>query len=303
MARHPKPTTMARGGKTAWHSSIVRQPRSTCCWTSCPDERTGRCGQRRRKGARALLDRQNHPDDPATDDELQRATIEEDLSDPTRLVLRAMRIQYPLEQQNPKFQADAAFLMRARDVLNTRASPATGATIAFTSLLAAGLPADQRSAQLSDFAERAYPQFRTPASALASSVTWTLRGLIVVLVAALLVSGYTAWGKVMLDTLDAIRRDDGATQQELAAARSEFAAWQPAMTCGQQCPDAKASTIVAFQAISICDARAAGALPVCDRQHDIEIRRAVTTYELAMWEFPSWFPWLDKANAGQQHPR
>ncbi len=56
-----------------------------------------------------------------------------------------MRIQYPLEQENPKFQADAAFLMRARDVLNTRASPATGATIAFTSLVAAS--SHGRSAQ------------------------------------------------------------------------------------------------------------------------------------------------------------
>ena len=85
--------------------------------------------------ARTLLDQQNHPNTNNTNEDQWRAAIEDDLSEPTRLVLRTMRIQYPLEQENPLFQADAAFLMRARDVLNTRASPATGATIAFTSLV------------------------------------------------------------------------------------------------------------------------------------------------------------------------
>jgi hypothetical protein len=253
--------------------------------------------------ARTLLDQQNHPNTNNTNEDQWRAAIEDDLSEPTRLVLRTMRIQYPLEQENPLFQADAAFLMRARDVLNTRASPATGATIAFTSLVAASSHGRQPSEQLADFAERAYPQYRTSARALAGSVTWMLRGLMVVLILALAASGYTAWGKVMLDTLDAIRRDDGATQQELAAARSQLPASQASMACGDHCTDSIAKT-VSLTALAVCGDRNPNVPAVCDRVHDIQIRRVVTTYELAMWEFPSWFPWwFEKAAPGNGAPK
>jgi len=242
--------------------------------------------------ARTLLDQQNHPNTVDTKEGRWRADIDDDLSEPTRLVLRTMRIQYPLEQENPQFQADAAFLMRARDVLNTRASPATGATIAFTSLVSAGSHGGQLAEHAADFAERAYPQYRASARALAGSVTWMLRGLMVVLISALVVSGYTAWGKVMLDTLDAIRRDDGATQQELAAARSQMPAWQSAVACGDHCADGIAKT-VSLTTVAICGDRMSGPA-VCDRVRDIAIRRTVTSYELAMWEFPAWLPWFDR---------
>jgi hypothetical protein len=49
-----------------------------------------------------------------------------------------MRIKYPDKSAGQAFPADAAFLVRARDVLNTRAAPATGLTIAFTAMAAAG---------------------------------------------------------------------------------------------------------------------------------------------------------------------
>src|SRR5262245_18154951 len=48
--------------------------------------------------ARSLLEKRNNPPPPETPEEKQRTEVEEDLSDPTRLVLRAMRIQYPLNQ-------------------------------------------------------------------------------------------------------------------------------------------------------------------------------------------------------------
>lgn len=63
--------------------------------------------------------------------------IEADLQDPALLILRVMQIHYPIQPDNQNFEADAAFLLRARDVLNSRAAPATGATIAFTSMVAA----------------------------------------------------------------------------------------------------------------------------------------------------------------------
>lgn len=44
--------------------------------------------------ARTLLDQQNHPNTNNTNEDQWRAAIEDDLSEPTRLVLRTMRIQY-----------------------------------------------------------------------------------------------------------------------------------------------------------------------------------------------------------------
>jgi hypothetical protein len=212
--------------------------------------------------ARSLLDRQNGlPIQAQADDEekkrieSERKTIEDDLSDPTRLVLRTMSMQFPLKASDDSFRADATFLMRARDVLNTRAAPASGLTIAFTSMVADG-QADVRA-----FAEDAYPQYKKTASRLANSIVRIRRLLVWVLVLALLVSAYAAWGKVMLDTLDAVRRDDGAVQKELGAARLVSKDADP-------CTDPSNN-------------------PVCASRNEIKTRYSIASYQLAKWE-PAW---------------
>src|SRR6185436_16514682 len=104
--------------------------------------------------ARSLLDRRNRVERPdagtqgqpqtiAQDDD-PRAGIERDLYDPTRLVLRTMRLckeaggeNRDTAQDHHNIDADTAFLMRARDMLNARALPATSETIAFSALVAA----------------------------------------------------------------------------------------------------------------------------------------------------------------------
>jgi hypothetical protein len=207
--------------------------------------------------AHTVLDQHSRSNPSPSPDEQQRREIEDDLNDPTRLILRTMRIKYPLERSDKTFQADATFLMRARDVLNTRASPASGLTIAFTSMVSGG-----RSG-LSEFARVAYPQYEEAAKLLAKSIVFMLRMLAILLIVALTVSAYAAWGKVLLDTLDAVRRDDGATQKELSAART-------ASQLDLICADPKAAP------------------PVCKRGDDIKIRYNVTSYQLAMWEPPSW---------------
>ena len=50
--------------------------------------------------ARSLLDQRNNPGVPATALEIARAEIEKDLSDPTRLVQRTIRIGYPLNDED-----------------------------------------------------------------------------------------------------------------------------------------------------------------------------------------------------------
>src|SRR5271166_990224 len=189
---------------------------------------SGRAGKSLRptqeEQAHALIDRQSRPNPLGDDDDKQCAAIEADLYDPTRLVLRAMRISNPITPSDQTFHADATFLMRARDMLNARAAPATGATIAFTSLVIAQSSAGEPGTQhVSEFAERAYPQFKQSARAQAGNIAWTLRALLTVLLIALGVSAYTAWGKVMMDTLDAVRRDAGpTTEQQPAAVQDEL---------------------------------------------------------------------------------
>jgi hypothetical protein len=215
---------------------------------------------------RCLVDRHDRNGGAGADADEQRTEIETDLCDPTRLILRTMRIKYPIEPADQRFQADAAFLMRARDVLNTRAAPATGLTVAFTSMVAGQSHDGQDGAEgIAQFAERAYPQYRHLAHELARSVTWMLRSLLVFLALALAVSAYAAWGKVMLDTLDAVRRDDGATQQAVNAVQPGSALASPASICADQ--------------------KNSQSLP-CIHAADIKERYAVTSYQLAAWEWP-----------------
>jgi len=210
----------------------------------------------------------------------QRLAIEADLKDPTRLVIRTMEIKYPIGEGDEDFEVNAAFLMRARDVLNTRASPATGATIAFTSMMSgqrSKIRAD-RGGDVSawEFAESAYPWLMPEADKLARWIYRAIPVMVCVLLLALTTSAYTAWGKILLDTLDAVRRDDGATQQMLLNRISSSTASNAPATAS-----AVASTN--------CDDKHVGTdsvSTVCDRASDIKSRYGATYYELAAWELP-----------------
>ena len=202
----------------------------------------------------------------------QRSNIEADLKDPTRLVMRTMQIKYPIGEGDEDFEVNAAFLMRARDVLNTRASPATGATIAFTSMLAHRQSKGriERGGDVSawEFAETAYPWLMLEAHKLARWIRWMLPLMVIVLLVALAMSAYTAWGKVLLDTLDAVRRDDGATQQVFLARALSSSGTGSAANCG--------STSDSAGSVS----------SLCERVNDVKSRYSAAYYELAAWELP-----------------
>ena len=155
--------------------------------------------------ARSLLDRRNNPTHSDPTLEVEREKIENDLADPTRLLQRTFAIRYPPEEGTKNFESDAAFLLRARDALNSRAAPTSGATIAFSALVfqnaAVGGPS---VTHVSGFANEAYPTFSKSARQLNRFIGWTKLFLIGVLLLALAVSGYTAWGKFMIDSRDAL---------------------------------------------------------------------------------------------------
>ena len=155
--------------------------------------------------ARSLLDRRNNPTHSDPTLEVEREKIENDLADPTRLLQRTFAIRYPPEEGTKNFASDAAFLLRARDALNSRAAPTSGATIAFSALVfqhaAVGGPS---VTHVSGFANEAYPAFSKSARQLNRFIGLTKIVLVGVLLLALAISGYTAWGKFMLDSMDAL---------------------------------------------------------------------------------------------------
>jgi hypothetical protein len=204
--------------------------------------------------------------------ERERARIERDLSDPTLIVLRTMEIQYPPKRSSQNFAADATFLVRARDVLNTRAAPVTGATIAYTSLVYASTRRARKGSgtsvgeAISGFAGRAYPQLQTSAKSLAFSISFLLVVLAIVLVGALSVSAYAAWGKVMLDTLDAVRHDGSALDQELNKTQS--------------------SLVAALDRHAPCERTDKPPPPVCDSVENYRARYIATAQQISNWEWP-----------------
>ncbi len=192
------------------------------------------------------------------------ADIERDLANPCRLLYRVMEIKFPIQASGTGSAGNAAFLLGCRDILNLRAAPATGATIAFTTLVSA-TPLSSRfhrrtrcecpesSENLATFARTAYPWLTCEARALAERIRCMRSWAVALLLFAVAVSAYTAWGKSLLDSMDAIRRDDAAVQKEVAAAGN--------------CTTANASA-------------------VCLRTDDIKQRYSITTHHLATWEFP-----------------
>ena len=194
--------------------------------------------------------------------------IETDLADPTRLALRAARIAYDVPPADVPVAADIAFLMRARHCLNVAAGPANAVTIAFTAMVIGKRYTKTTQQGISNLAIRAFPFLESEAERLNRSVRRFVAMLIIVLLIAGIVSAYTAWGKAMLDTLDAVRRDGGAVQSELALKAPKS---RPSVLC----------------------AKNNGSRPeICDRWDDIRQRFAVTSRNLVSWE------WLLAAPSG-----
>ena len=256
--------------------------------------------------------------------------IEADLQDPARLVLRAMQVRYPIQPDSANFEADAAFLLRARDVLNARAAPATGATIAFTAMVAAHgartrrwwqVGRDSEGEEMSEgisargFAVEAYPWLARSAAILDESIKQTLRLGVFFLVLAVAISAYTAWGKSLMDTLDAVRRDDSATQRDKSPKPAEKVAYQgddPArpgprdpnqqpekteVSAGAQgapggnLPDCQPEKDVDYQTTDICH-----------RLNDIVARRESISIDLEKWLNATKF-WAWSWNDGPPAPK
>jgi hypothetical protein len=168
---------------------------------------------------RRNFDSADDPAPPSKESLLERERIEADLEHPTALIQRAMQIGKSLGNGSVGAD-DAAFLVNARDLLNVRATPATGSSIVFTLLVISKIHPQGTTA--SSPANRSHyiyanEHLEGAASKLAVFVRRALWGMLVLLVFTLALSAYVAWGKLLLDTRDAVLRDYGANEAFFAA--------------------------------------------------------------------------------------
>ena len=268
-------------------------------------------------------------DDSTAAEIADRVRVEADLKDPTRLILRVMAIKYPLVPDSSQFEADAAFLLRVRDVLNSRAAPATGAMIAFTWMVLRerlrrrrtggawlwflNLVGGGRAVEMADeiradaaavFAKVAFPNFLGATQDLVKQIRGITLSTLLLLLIVVALSAYAAWGKVLLDTIDATRKDFGAIEQSIESLES---------TGTISAPTENVTGPTNAQIVHLCDrprlltplAANSGNLEIlvsrfdstaeyhlCDRLSDVNKRISLAYGHLANWA-NFFLPWRD----------
>ena len=206
---------------------------------------------------------------------LARERIEADLEHPTALIQRTMEIGRSIGDGSVSAE-DAAFLLSARDLLNMRAAPATGSSIIFTLLVISKI--HPQGAGASSSANRSHfiyanEHLEGAASKLAIFVRRALWGMLILLVFTLALSAYVAWGKLLLDTRDAVLHDFGANESVFAAQ----------MTQSAQNPSEKGASVT-----SLCAADHTFIIDQACRQHaDLKERHDSITAHIRSWDiFP-----------------
>ena len=138
---------------------------------------------------------------------------------PITLIQRAMQIGKSLGDEGVSAD-DAAFLVSARDLLNVRAAPVTGSSIVFTLLVISKIhPQGEGTSSTASRSHFIYmnEHLETAADKLAIFVRRALWSMFALLFITLSLSTYVAWGKLLLDTRDAVLHDFGANEAVFAA--------------------------------------------------------------------------------------
>jgi hypothetical protein len=156
---------------------------------------------------------------PLKDRSIERERTEADLEHPTTLVQRAMEIGQSLRDGSVSAD-DATFLVSARDLLNLRAAPVTGSSIVFTLLVISKIHPERGAT--SSAGSRSHFMYTNEHLEIAASkhagfVRGALWSMFVLLLFTLALSAYVAWGKLLLDTRDAVLHDYGGNEAVLSA--------------------------------------------------------------------------------------
>jgi hypothetical protein len=204
--------------------------------------------------------------------------IDDDLMDRNGLVCRIMRISAGM-QASPASPTDVAFLILARDLLNRQAAPVTGSTISFTlrvmhELLGRGRRG--RGAPMPSDYLIDDESLDSAASALARFVRLHVGMLWVLLVLAVMLSTYVAFGKLVLDTRDAVNRDLGNNISTIMSEANPRTAAPRALTESE-------TTYEWIELLCGLDHPTASLNLSCGQHHELRVRKENVHDLLARW--------------------
>jgi len=209
----------------------------------------------------------------AKDGAVERERIEADLEHPTALIQRAMQIGKSLGDGNVTTD-DVAFLVSARDLLNLRAAPATGSSIVFTLLVISKIyPQREKQRSVEDRSHFIYENgyLELAASQLAHFVRHALGAMVILLIFTVALSAYVAWGKLVLDTRDAVLRDWGANESLFLAQVPSNAA-EAGKTIESMCKATRPTLAIDL---------------ACSQREELRVRKSSVYDQLRRWD-PWW---------------
>ena len=175
--------------------------------------------------------------------------------------------------------ADLQFLLELRDYLNDLADPATGASIAFTTLVLRKLP-EARKGKAD--AERAYPEWVPMAKTLRLTMVGILFLAVIITVLVATLAAYIYLGNARVANLADINAQFKVLDEEIL--REEVAANRPANSAILgYCADVESVPNPANPAVTVQRFRTVAQLHLCARLSDLQRKE-----ELAYASLPSW---------------
>jgi hypothetical protein len=181
--------------------------------------------------------------------------------------------------------SDLQFLLELRDFLNSRAEPATGASVAFTTLVIRKLP-EARKGKAD--AERAYPEWVPMARALSRTMVGLLCLAILITLAIATLAAYIYIGNAKLANLADINAQFKALDEEIF--REEVEATHAPNAVLYYCADVDSVPNPSNPAETVERFHTVAQLHLCARQSDLRRKE-----ELAYANLSPWFPRDDRA--------
>ena len=199
---------------------------------------------------------------------------------------RYFPIDEKVRRDEPIAASDLQFLLELRDYLNSWARPATGASIAFTTLVMRKSP-EARKGKAD--AERAYPEWVSMARALSTTMTILLCSAVIITLSVATLAAYIYFGNARAANLANINAqfkilDEEIIREEVAANHGSSTAVVP------YCNDITSVPSPSNPAVTLPQYRTVAQFHLCARQSDL-----LKKQDLAYGDLGYWYPNDDRA--------
>ncbi len=202
----------------------------------------------------------------------------------------ALARYFPIDEKVRRGEAVAPselqFLLELRDYLNSRAEPATGASIAFSTLVIRKSPEALKGKA---DAERAYPEWIPMARALSRTMMGLLFLAVIITLSIAVLAAYIYLGNAKVENLASINKQFKALDQEII--RDEIAASRPPHTAVlPYCTDVESVPNPTNPAEMVEQFRSVSQSHLCTQLSDLQRKE-----DLAYDNLTPWFPRDDRA--------